>query len=186
MSRLFLVAAAIAFPIAASAQHQPYHHHAPAAKTDGGHAHASPYSGFKNREIKALSETETADLASGRGMSMALPAEMNGYPGPMHALELADRLGLTSAQKAALDSQMQEMRREAVAMGAEVVEAERRLDRLFASGAATDETLKPAVEAAGAARAKLRLVHLRTHLATRATLTADQNAAYARLRGYAD
>ena len=49
-----------------------------------------PYAGMQARPIKALSEQQVADLAAGRGMGLALAAELNGYPGPSHVLELAD------------------------------------------------------------------------------------------------
>jgi hypothetical protein len=49
-----------------------------------------PYAGLEGRSIKALSEQQVADLRAGRGMVLALAAELNGYPGPMHVLELAD------------------------------------------------------------------------------------------------
>src|SRR5215475_1130417 len=54
-----------------------------------------PYAGFEQRPIKALSEQEVDDLRAGRGMGLALAAELNGYPGPSHVLELADRLDLS-------------------------------------------------------------------------------------------
>ena len=54
----------------------------------------SPYVGMQTRSIKALSDQQIADLKAGRGMGLALPAELNGYPGPAHVLELADQLGL--------------------------------------------------------------------------------------------
>lgn len=53
------------------------------------------YAGFHSREIKALSASDVEGLQQGRGMGLALPAELNGYPGPMHVLELADELNLT-------------------------------------------------------------------------------------------
>jgi hypothetical protein len=62
--------------------------------------HATPYAGFQQRTVKALSEQEIADLRAGRGMGLALAAELNGYPGPAHVLEKADALGLSSAQRA--------------------------------------------------------------------------------------
>ena len=43
-----------------------------------------------------------ADLKAGRGMGLALAAELNGYPGPSHVLELADKLKLSAEDKAAL------------------------------------------------------------------------------------
>ena len=58
----------------------------------------SPYVGMQTRSIKALSEQQIADLKAGRGMGLALPAELNGYPGPAHVLELSDQLGLSTEQ----------------------------------------------------------------------------------------
>ena len=40
-----------------------------------------PYAGLQSRPVKALSDQQIADLRAGRGMTMALPAELNGYPG---------------------------------------------------------------------------------------------------------
>src|SRR5258708_7085156 len=59
-----------------------------------------PYAGLEGRSIKALSEQQIADLQAGRGMGLALAAELNGYPGPMHVLEFADSLGLSDQQRA--------------------------------------------------------------------------------------
>jgi hypothetical protein len=39
-----------------------------------------PYAGLAGRSIKALSEQQIADLQAGRGMGLALAAELNGYP----------------------------------------------------------------------------------------------------------
>ena len=63
---------------------------------DTAHQH-SPYAGQEARDIKALSLEEIADLAAGRGMGLALAAELNGYPGPRHVLDLAPELGLEDA-----------------------------------------------------------------------------------------
>ena len=59
-----------------------------------------PYAGMQTRPIKALSDQQIADLRAGRGMGLALAAELNGYPGPSHVLELADRLELSTDQRA--------------------------------------------------------------------------------------
>ncbi len=42
-----------------------------------GHA---PYAGMESRAIKALSPQQIADLREGRGMGLALPAELNAIP----------------------------------------------------------------------------------------------------------
>ena len=59
-----------------------------------------PYAGMQARAIKALSAEQIADLQAGRGMSLALAAELNGYPGPRHVLEFVEQLGLTDQQRA--------------------------------------------------------------------------------------
>ena len=163
---------------------------APAPAQHVGHpsdhpAHASPYAGFERREASGLSAAEVADLRAGRGMGFALPAEVNGYPGPLHVLELADRLHLTPGQHARMEALLLAMRAEAVPLGEVLVAAERALDQVFLSGTATVAEVDAAVEAAARARGRVRAAHLRVHLAARDVLTQEQRAAYARLRGYA-
>ena len=51
-------------------------------------AQHQPYAGMDTRAIKTLSDKDIADLNAGRGMGLALAAELNGYPGPSHALSL--------------------------------------------------------------------------------------------------
>src|SRR5918993_1143264 len=58
-----------------------------------------PYAGLQSRAVKALSEQEIVGLRAGRGMGLALPAELNGYPGPVHVLELGDQLRLIKEQR---------------------------------------------------------------------------------------
>ena len=72
-----------------------------------------PYAGLEVRPIKALSEQQTADLRAGRGMGLALAAELNGYPGPLHVLELADALGLSDQQRAKIQDLFAAMKAEA-------------------------------------------------------------------------
>jgi hypothetical protein len=117
-------------------------------------------------------------------MGLALPAELNGWPGPLHVLELADRLGLDAAQRAAVQAQHAAMLREAVAAGAAVIATEAALEALFTGGSPTAEAIAAATDAAGRAQGALRAVHLRWHLATTATLTPAQRSRYADLRGY--
>ncbi len=100
------------------------------------HAQMQPYGAFKDREIKALSTDDIANLRAGRGMGMALPAELNRYPGPAHALENAAALGLTSEQKVMLSGQFDTMHSEAVALGERIIAREIALNRLFQAGSA--------------------------------------------------
>jgi len=72
--------------------------------------HHTPYAGLESREIKALSAEEVRQLLEGEGMGLALAAELNGLPGPLHVLELADSLALTAAQRASVEAIFAEMK----------------------------------------------------------------------------
>jgi Spy/CpxP family protein refolding chaperone len=146
---------------------------------------AQPYSGMQNRPIKALSDQQVADLKAGRGMGLALAAELNGYPGPSHLIELSDQLGLTSIQLSNLKGMFDAMRSETIPIGEELVAQEEELDRLFAENVISEQQLKAATENIGETQARLRNVHLRYHLRTRALLQPSQIRRYAELRGYA-
>lgn len=147
--------------------------------------HAQPYAGWQARPIKALSADETADLEAGRGMGLALAAELNGYPGPSHVIALADELHLTPAQRERAQALLAAMKAEAVPLGAAVIAAERALDRQFATRTVTPASLAAATEQVGLARATLRAAHLKYHLAMRDLLTPEQAERYRALRGYA-
>ena len=147
-------------------------------------AEPSPYAGLEGRGIKALPEAEVADLLAGRGAGMALPAELNRYPGPVHVLELAGQLGLSREQEAETRSLFERMRSEAVPLGEALVAKEAELERLFASGAADEGALRAVVREAARLRGELRLTHLKYHLVMRRLLTSEQVAAYDAARGY--
>src|SRR3954447_20268589 len=106
-------------------------------------AHAQspqPYAGLQSRPLKALSERQIADLRAGRGMTLALAAELNGYPGPLHVIELADALVLTADQRARMQALYEAMKAEAVPLGERLITQEAELDREFASRAVTQPT----------------------------------------------
>lgn len=150
-----------------------------------GLASEKPYAGWQEREIKALSQSDVDDLLAGRGWGFAKPAELNGYPGPAHVLDLKRELALSPEQVAAVDKVFQAMRRRAIALGRDYVEAERDLEAVFAGGTATSDSMARHTLAAERLRAALRQVHLEAHLLTRPLLTAHQLTHYQRLRGYA-
>jgi hypothetical protein len=149
-----------------------------------GAAAQSPYSGMQRRPIKALSEQQTADLNAARGMGLALAAELNGYPGPSHVLELSDKLQLSGDQKARIQSLFDAMTAEAKPLGARLLQQEAALDREFAGRSITEDSLKAAVAGIGATQAELRTTHLKYHLQTVQILSAHQITQYASLRGY--
>lgn len=145
---------------------------------------ASPYAGQERREVKGLSADEMADYAAGRGMGLARVAELNGYPGPMHVLELADRLHLSEDQRTRTEALQRAMRARAMALGQELIEAERRLDQQFAAHTITASALADLLARIGALQARVRQAHLEAHLEQGAILTAEQIARYNALRGY--
>ena len=126
----------------------------------------SPYAGMQARSIKALSEQQIADLKAGRGMGLALPVELNGYPGPVQVLELADQLGLSTEQKSRIERLFESMKAEAVPLGEKLLAQEAALDQQFASHSITAESLKAATAEIGATEAQLRNTHLKYHLQT--------------------
>ena len=148
------------------------------------HAPASPYAGWEHRPVKALSNEQIADLRAGRGMGLALPAELNGYPGPVHVLELGDQLRLTEEQRSRVQELYAAMKAEAVPLGERLIAQGADLERQFASKSVTPASLQAATAEIGAAQGALRLAHLRYHLSTLDLLTPDQVRRYSELRGY--
>jgi len=143
-----------------------------------------PYAGQDAREVASLSQADVADLLAGRGWGLAKPAELNGYPGPAHVLELAEDLTLSAGQRAAVEAIFAGMQADARRLGAEYVAAERHLSMMFRTGHATPEMLARQLAQSGEILARLRAVHLKAHLETKPLLTDEQIAAYDKLRGY--
>ena len=141
-----------------------------------GAAHAQP--------LQGLSPDEVSQYLSGAGMGYAKAAELNHSPGPMHVLELGERLGLSNEQRAATKQLMDAHKAEARAIGAKLVEAERALEQLFSKESVDQRTLAEGVRKAAALRGEYRLSHLETHRRMRALLTAEQVKRYDELRGY--
>jgi Spy/CpxP family protein refolding chaperone len=144
----------------------------------------SPYAGMQTRSIKALSQQQLSDLGAGRGMGMALAAELNGYPGPSHVLERADELDLTIDQRGRVKALFDAMKAEAITIGSALIEQEAALDRQFANRVVTAESLKAAIATVALTQGELREIHLKYHLSTADILTARQMQKYAELRGY--
>jgi hypothetical protein len=144
----------------------------------------SPYAGEQSRPIKALAERDVAGLLAGSGAGHAKAAELNGYPGPAHVIELRDRLALSSEQLQASRALMAGHQARARALGRELVEAERRLDALFAGRRAQPDAVDAATADIGRLQARLRAEHLNTHLQQTALLRPEQVQAYNEARGY--
>jgi Spy/CpxP family protein refolding chaperone len=171
------------------AQQTPSGHGSGSGSGSGSGAAASTvapgtYAGQQTRTATSLSDDEVAGLRAGKGLGLAKPAELNGYPGPMHALELADQLALTADQRASIQQIFDRMAASAKIAGAAYVDAEQALDGVFRSGKADTKTVAAALAKADKARAAARMAHLKAHIETTPILTPQQRATYAQLRGY--
>jgi hypothetical protein len=144
----------------------------------------SPYTGLTGRAIKALAPEQIEQYLEGHGMGFALAAELNGYPGPKHVLELAAELDLSAEQREAVQGAYDRMHEQAVAAGKRIVALEGELDRAFASGRVSSESLDADLTTLGGLLAEVRFAHLDAHLATKALLSPAQVARYVELRGY--
>jgi Spy/CpxP family protein refolding chaperone len=118
------------------------------------------------------------NIASGRGFGMAFVADQNGYPGPLHVLELKDRLKLTMEQESTIQALLTAMFAESKPKSARLLDAEAKLRQLFASGQADETSVRALVADVEKARTDLRLVHLTFHLKTRDLLTNEQRRLY--------
>lgn len=181
-----MIRKAIAIGIVAAAL---FVNHGPVlAQSHGQHAQhgqaGSPYVEFMVRTIKAMSESQVADLRAGRGMGLALAAELNSYPGPKHVLELAVQLNINDERRKQLADMSAEMTTETAALGEQIIALEAELDRLFAHRTVTLASLESTTQAIGLRQASLRAAHLKYHLTTRGMLTSEQTLMYDRLRGY--
>ena len=149
-----------------------------------GGAHHSHYSGMESRPIKALSEAETEGYLAGLGMSQALAGELNGYPGPLHVMELADELELSPEQLEETEFLFSEMKNRARALGMKIIDKEKELDSLFADKRIDDNSLRETVSQIAVLKGELRAVHLHYHLRMTTLLEPRQISRYAELRGY--
>ena len=145
---------------------------------------ASPYAGQEARSIKALSAKDINDLLAGRGWGFAKPAELNGYPGPAHVLDLKAELALDPNQISAIEAIFTAMEADARMAGAAYVEAERALDVAFAAQTVDAQTLDRLAKEAARLRGAVRAVHLRAHLDVKPLLSRHQIGRYNELRGY--
>lgn len=146
----------------------------------------STYRDLLGSEIRGLDAQTIEDYRTGKGMGMALPAELNGYPGPRHVLDLADELDLTEEQVTQIQALFDEMQPQAIVLGEQILTAEAALEEAFRTQAVDENSLESQLQAIGVLDAQLRYVHLRTHLATIQILTPHQVMLYNSLRGYDD
>ena len=146
----------------------------------------SPYRDLLDSEIRGLADQTIEEYLTGKGMGLALPAELNGYPGPRHLLDLADDLDLTSEQTAQIQALFDEMQPQAIALGKDILTAEATLEEDFRQQTIDNNSLESQLQTIATLQAQLRFVHLNTHLATVEILSPHQITLYNSLRGYSD
>lgn len=144
----------------------------------------NPYADIPDGAIRGLSAQEVGDLLNGTGMRLALPAELNGYPGPRHALDLARELDLTDEQRSRIEALYASMNAEAKGLGREIVDLQTTLEAGFRNGTMDTARLDELGRSIGDRWTDLRLVHLRAHVAMKGILTPHQVALYGDHRGY--
>jgi hypothetical protein len=177
---LFAVAA-VAFAMPSFSHGNQQHAHQPPAPSATAQ---QPYAGQQERGIKALSAQDQQDWLDGKGMGLAKAAELNGYPGPMHVLEHASALSLSSQQQDASGKLMAAHKAAVRSLGHRLVAAEQALDEAFRRGTARDEDVNRLTQQIGVLQARIRAEHLRTHIAQTTLLRPEQIARYQQLRGY--
>ena len=152
------------------------------------HSHGAdtPYAGLQNRAIKSLSDKDMEELRRGGGWGLALPAELNGMPGPAHLLELKDKIGLSEDQARGIQSLFDQMKQAAIPVGERLIAAEAAIEARFAGGQVDEASLRRLLAEAEAARTELRFIHLSQHYRTVPLLRPEQIQRYQVLRGYAD
>ncbi len=156
-----------------------------------GHASGSPTADSPYADgydpaapIRALTPEEISQIEHGEGAGFALPAELNGVPGPSHVLTLADELGLSSAQHTQVQAIFDEMRAAVIPAGARYLAAQQALEADFRAGTLTETDLPGRIADVFGLEGELVAAHLLAHLQTAQVLTPAQITAYNRLRGY--
>lgn len=144
----------------------------------------SPYAKQLDSPVRGLSAQEVEDLIAGNGAGYARTAELNGYPGPSHLLQLQEQLGLTAEQITAITRIYDDMKVEAQRLGQEIVEAEKRFSQSFAEKNSTPQAVQAQSAELGGLYSELRAVHLMAHLEVKPLLSSKQIAHYNTLRGY--
>jgi Spy/CpxP family protein refolding chaperone len=188
MIRMMILAGCLAAGAAVAQEADCPMHEQHTADQHATHQHPtgqSPYSGRTSAAIKALTPDQLDAYRNGTGAGMAIPAEMNGYPGPRHILDLADQLKLDADQKAKIGAIFDRMHESAVKLGQSIIDDEKKLDDAFAHGNASDAEVRSLTAEIAHLQGTLRYTHLAAHLAAKSVLSAEQVQLYNEARGYA-
>jgi len=146
----------------------------------------SAYVSLLDSEIRGLDQDTIEGYLTGKGLGQALPAELNGYPGPRHTIDMAEDLELTEEQLAQVQALFDDMQSAVIPLGEKYLESVAELELTFREGTITDEYLQSQLEKITGIEEQMRYVHLSTHLATIDILSHDQIMQYNMMRGYGD
>jgi hypothetical protein len=146
----------------------------------------SAYRELLDTEIRGIDPATIEDYLNGKGLGLALPAELNGYPGPRHVLDLADELELSQEQTRQTQALFNEMQPQAIELGKQILAEEAKLEQAFRDKIITEDFLQGQLTRISELQAQLRYVHLRTHLTTVDILSEHQIGLYNTLRGYGE
>lgn len=137
-----------------------------------------------NASIRSLSAEEIEQIRQGGGASLALPAELNGIPGPSHVLDLTDELALSRDQLAQIQEVYDQFRADVIPAGERYLVALEALEEGFRDRTITGTSLANIVADVSRLEGDLITIHLAAHLETAELLTEEQIATYNQLRGY--
>lgn len=146
----------------------------------------SAYVSLLDTEIRGFDQDTIDGYLAGKGLGQALPAELNGYPGPRHTIDMADELELTEEQLVQVQGLFDEMKSKVVPLGELYLQAVAGLEFAFRDGVITEDYLQNQLEVITNIEAQMRFVHLSTHLATIDILNQDQIMKYNMMRGYSE
>ena len=144
----------------------------------------SPYVEQLDSPVRGLNSSEVDNLLNGRGSGYARMAELNGYPGLRHVLDLSSELNLSAQQTEEIEVAFEQMESRAKSLGQTIVNKEQKLSEAFASGTISDDELERATNELAQLYGELRKTHLQAHLNINPLLSTEQIQKYNELRGY--
>ncbi len=135
-------------------------------------------------DLISMSKAEVEGYLAGKGMGLAKIAELNGYPGPKHVMDLSKELQLSPAQVQRTQALYDSMLLDSKSLGVKLVKLERDLEAMFDNQSVNEEKLRGALNQIAAVKANIRYVHLNAHIQQEKILAPSQAAIYSQLRGY--
>ena len=144
----------------------------------------SPYVEQLDSPVRGLSSDEVDNLLNGKGAGYARMAELNGYPGLRHVLDLSSQLNLSTKQETKIQAAFEEMQSQAKTIGKTIVSKEQELSEAFASGKITNTELEKQIQELARLYGELRKTHLQAHLQINPLLSTEQIKKYNQIRGY--